>query len=267
MGEAVALYWRLVKARVRAQLQYRTSFALDLVGAFLVSCLDFIAVLIIFHNVRSLAGWSVSEVSLLYGTSTLSFALVDLAIGRIDDLPLLIRDGSFDLLLIRPRGLLFQMMTLDVELRRLGNALQGLGVLLYALSRLELQWTATKITMLLMMLLAGALIFSAVWVFAICIVFWSVEGNEIANAFTYGGHFMTQFPITVYDAWLRRFLAYVIPMAFVCYFPSLYILDKPDPLGLPFWLRFASPAVALVAAGCAGGMWRIAVRHYRSAGG
>ena len=267
MVEAVALYRRLVGARVRAQLQYRASFALDFVGAVLVSCLDFLAVLIIFHNVRSLAGWSVSEVSLLYGASTLSFALVDLLMGHIDHLPLLIRDGSFDLLLIRPRGLLFQVMTLDVELRRLGNALQSLGVLLYGVSGLELQWTATKITMFVIMVLAGALIFSAVWIFAICIVFWSVEGNEVANAFTYGGHFLTQFPITIYDAWLRQFLAYVVPMAFVCYFPSLYILDKPDPLGLPFWLRFASPLVALVATCCAGSMWRIAVRHYRSAGG
>lgn len=267
MAETLALYRRLVGARVRARLQYRMSFALDLAGAFLVSCLDFAAVLIVFHNVSRLAGWSVAEVSLLYATSTLSFALVDLVVGHLDDLPLLIRDGSFDLLLIRPRGVLFQVVTLDFELRRFGNALQGLCVLVYALSNLELHWTAGRIAMLATTVAAGALIFAAVWVFAICIVFWSVEGKETANAFTYGGSFFTEFPITLYDEWLRRFLAYVVPMAFVCYFPALYILDKPDPLGLPSWLRFASPAVALVAAGCAGMMWRVAVRHYQSAGG
>lgn len=267
MAEALALYRRLVGARVRAQLQYRTSFALDLVGMFLVSSLDFAAVLIIFHNVPSLDGWSVAEVSLLYAASALSFALVDLVIGHLDDLYLLIRDGSFDLLLIRPRGVLFQVVTLDFELRRLGKALQGLAVLAYALATLEVAWTFGKAAMLVVTVLAGALIFSAVWVFVICIVFWSVEGKETANAFTYGGSFLTQFPITIYDAWLRRLLAYVIPMAFVCYFPALYILGKPDPLGLPSWLRFASPAVALAAGGCAGMMWRIAVRHYQSAGG
>jgi len=56
-------------------------------------------------------------------------------------------------------------------------------------------------------------------------------------------------------------------MAFVAYFPALTILDKPDPLGAPDWVPFASPAVALVAAVVAGYMWRFAVRHYRSAGG
>lgn len=156
---------------------------------------------------------------------------------------------------------------MDFELRRLGKVAQGLCVLVYALNGLELRWTAPRIAMLVTTIAVGALIFASVWVLAICIVFWSVEGKETANAFTYGGSFLTQFPITVYDAWLRRFLAYVVPMAFVCYFPALYLLDKPDALGLPFWLRFASPAVALVAAGCSGRMWRVAVRHYRSAGG
>jgi ABC-2 type transport system permease protein len=104
-------------------------------------------------------------------------------------------------------------------------------------------------------------------VFTVCIVFWAVEGREVSNAFTDGGNFFAQYPINVYDAWLRRFLAFVVPMAFVCYYPALYILDKPDPLGLPSWLRFASPFVAATAATTSGFVWRFAVRHYRSAGG
>jgi ABC-2 type transport system permease protein len=44
---------------------------------------------------------------------------------------------------------------------------------------------------------------------------------------------LTQYPIDVYAAWFRRFLGYVVPLAFVCYFPALYLLDKPDPLGPP----------------------------------
>ena len=36
-----------------------------------------------------------------------------------------------------------------------------------------------------------------------------------------------------------------IPLAFVCYFPALFVLGKADPLGLPRFLDFASPAVAV----------------------
>lgn len=270
MGELLdgaALYVRLVGARVRAQLQYRTSFALELLGMFLVSFLDFAAILIIFSNVPQLGGWSVSEVALLYATSSLSFAFTDLAIGHLDRFPRLIRDGSFDLLLIRPRGTLFQVVTEDFQLRRLGKALQALLVLGYALGTLRIDWTPERVAMLVVMIPAGALIFASVWVAAICIVFWTIEGGEAANVFTYGGQYLSQFPITIYDRWLRRFLAYVVPMAFVAYFPALFILDKADPLGLPPWVPFASPLVAIAAAAVARLVWRQAVRHYQSAGG
>ena len=120
--------------------------------------------------------------------------------------------------------------------------------------------------MLALMLVTGLVIYGAVWVTGSCIAFWTTEGGEFTNAFTYGGNFLTQYPINIYSAWARRFLAYVVPMAFVAYFPALYVLGKRDPLGLPSFLRFVSPLVAGVALAVAGSVWRLAVRHYRSTG-
>jgi ABC-2 type transport system permease protein len=78
---------------------------------------------------------------------------------------------------------------------------------------------------------------------------------------------LAQYPIDIYDEWLRRFLAYIVPLAFVAYFPSLFILGKPDPLGTPSWIAFVSPLVGLAAALVASAVWRFGVRHYQSAGG
>ena len=267
MVDALLLYRRLVGARVRSQLQYRASFALDIVAMFLITFLDFGAILVIFSNVPELGDWSVAEVALLYGIGGIAFALTDMVIGHLDELSQSIRTGNFDLVLIRPRGTLFQVITADFQLRRLGKAAQATVVLVYALSALDIDWTPGRAGMLVLAVLSASLIFGAVWVAVICIVFWTVEGREAANAFTYGGQFLTQYPINVYDQWLRRFLAFVMPMAFVAYFPALYILDKPDPLGLPTFLQFISPFVAVTFACVAGAAWRTAVRHYRSAGG
>jgi ABC-2 type transport system permease protein len=266
VAEALSLYRRLIGAQVRAQLQYRISFALDAVGMFCTSFLDFIVVLIIFSNVPQLGGFSVREVALLYGASGLSFAFADLIVGHLDEFNEYIRTGTFDLFLLRPRSTLFQVIASDFHLRRLGKAVQALAILVYALVTLDIPWNAGRIAMIFVMIACGTAIFVSVWLFMICIVFWAVEGDETANAFTYGGHFLTQYPIDIYRSWLRRLLAYLIPMAFVAYFPALYILDKPDPLGLPSFLRFSSPVAALLAAIAAGSMWRFAVRHYRSTG-
>ena len=96
---------------IRAQLQYRVSFVLDLIATFLISFLDFLAVLILFHNVPRLAGWSVHEVAFLYGISSIAFALAELLVGHIEQLAHAgLRTGTFDVLLARPRGTLYQVV-------------------------------------------------------------------------------------------------------------------------------------------------------------
>ena len=267
LREGLSLYARLIAARVRAQLQYRTSFAIETVGVFLISFLDFVAILIMFSNVPQLGAWNVSEVALLYALATLSFAFTDLVIGHLDSFPALIRDGNFDLMLVRPRGTLFQVIAGDFQLRRLGRVAQGLLVLAFALSTLAIDWTPDRVLVLALAVPSGVLIYGSVWIAVICIAFWTVEGREAANAFTYGGAFLAQYPINIYDRWLRRFLAYVVPMAFIAYFPALHVLGKTDPLGLPRILQIASPVVALATALVASMVWRFAVRHYQSAGG
>jgi ABC-2 type transport system permease protein len=267
VAEALALWGRLVGAQIRSQLQYRVSFVLTMVAQFLISFLDFLAIVVIFHNVPRLATWSVQEVAFLYAISCVAFGLTDLVIGHLDLLPQLIRTGNFDILLVRPRGTLFQIVASDFQVRRLGKAAQGGLVLVYALAALHVHWTAWRVVVFAVSIPSAVVIFSAVWVVFVSTVFWTVDGGEFANAFTYGGNFLTEYPIDVFNAWLRRFLAYLVPLAFVAYFPALYVLGKPDPLGLPRFLQFISAPVAVASTVVAGAVWRAAVRRYRSAGG
>jgi ABC-2 type transport system permease protein len=267
VAEALALWGRLVGAQIRSQLQYRVSFVLTMVAQFLISFLDFLAIVVIFHNVPRLATWSVQEVAFLYAISCVAFGLTDLVIGHLDLLPQLIRTGNFDILLVRPRGTLFQIVASDFQVRRLGKAAQGGLVLVYALAALHVHWTAWRVVVFAVSIPSAVVIFSAVWVVFVSTVFWTVDGGEFANAFTYGGNFLTEYPIDVFNAWLRRFLAYLVPLAFVAYFPALYVLGKPDPLGLPRFLQFMSAPVAVASTVVAGAVWRAAVRRYRSAGG
>ena len=267
MVESALLWRRLVGAQVRSQFQYRLSFGLGFLGAGLISFVDFLAVLVIFHNVPSLDTWTVHEVAFLYAVSSIAFGLTDMLIGHLDEFPQLIRTGNFDILLVRPRSTLLQIFASDFAMRRFAKVVQGLVVLVYAATGLSVDWTPLRLLFLVLCVPVGMVIFGSIWVVGACIAFWTTDGGEFTNAFTYGGNFMAQYPIDIYSTWLRRFLAYIVPLAFVCYFPALYILDKPDPLGLPRFLEFASPVIAGGAALVASFVWRFAVRHYRSAGG
>jgi ABC-2 type transport system permease protein len=50
------------------------------------------------------------------------------------------------------------------------------------------------------------------------------------------------------------------------YYPALYFLDKPDPLGMPIFMRFLSPLAGLLVLLVSLLFWRFGIRHYQSTG-
>ena len=267
MAELARIYLRLVGGRARGQLEYRFSLVLQIVATALLTLLDFVMILVLFENVPRLDGWTVQEVALLYGLAAVSFAFTDLAVGHLDLFPQMIRDGTFDQILVRPLPSLLQVVASDFSLRRVGKIAQGVAVLAVALVAVDVDWTVGRALMIPLAIVSGTLIYSGVWIALATVAFWIVDAMELVNAFTYGGNFLSGYPITIFGRWLRNLVLFVIPIAFVSYFPALYVLDRPDGLGLPEVLRYLSPVVAALTAVAALLVWENAVRHYRSAGG
>ncbi|MGH2444135.1 MAG: ABC transporter permease, partial [Chloroflexota bacterium] len=222
--------------------------------------------IILFSHLPRLAGWSFAEIAFFYGSANIAFATSDMLVGHLDQFPATIRDGTFDLRLIRPAGSLFQVIASDLQLRRLGRVLQGVVVMIYAVWNVGIDWTAPKALMVPVMLVTGTVIYSSIWIAAITVTFFTVEARELANSFTYGGSFLASYPINIFGGWTRRFLAFVVPMAFVSYFPGLYILGHADPLHAPRFLQFSAPLVALITVLVAFRIWQFGVHHYQSTG-
>jgi viologen exporter family transport system permease protein len=263
---ALETYAHLAAASIRSRAQYRLSFALDFVGTFVSALTDFVAILVLFSHLPVLGGWTLPEVSLLYGVAGISFALTDMLVGHLDGFGELIRTGTFDVLLVRPHGSLFQVVASELAIRRLGKLSQAAAVLLYAVANAPVAWSAPKVALLLLTLGTGTAIYAGIWVAGAAIAFWTTEIREVANAFTYGGSYLASYPINLFGVWLRRFLAFVVPAAFVAYYPCVVILGKPDPVaGLP-WLGLLAPVVALATLAAGRLVWQLGVRHYRSTG-
>lgn len=247
-------------------MSYRASFALDLATQALSQWVELVAILVLFSHVNALGGFTKEEVLLMYAFAGMAFGIANIFAGQLDNLPAYIRAGTFDVLLLRPLGTLPQIMVSDVRLRRVGRIVGALAVVVYALANVSVAWTPAKVALTIATPLAGAVIFSAIWVVTCSACFWVVEGREFANAFTYGSGAFTSYPVNVYSAPLRWVMAFIVPGAFVAYYPSLALLGKQDPLGLPGWVGWTSPLVAALAAGVAALVWRFAVRHYRGTG-
>jgi ABC-2 type transport system permease protein len=264
--ESVRVYLLLAGTWIRAAAQYPVSLLLLVGTQIVVTSLDLAAILIIFAHTSRLGGFSLPEVMFLYGTAGISFSVADILLGSAERLGEHIRQGTLDALLLRPVSPLLQLATEDFSPRRLGKLVPTVTVLLLSLPRLHVRWTAGRAATIPLMIVGGAWIFAALWVLSATWQFAVVDGRQATNSITYGGGYLTQYPLSIFGRDALRCATWVIPLAFVNWQPALYVLGRADPLGLPMFFRFAAPLVAAVLSVLAALAWRTGLRRYRSTG-
>ena len=265
-GERFRPYRMVIKAQLRAQLNYRASFAIDAVGSMILTGLDLFTILVVFNVTSVLGGFSFRDVFLMSAVANISFAGGDQLVGSIDDMRVQIRTGQLDSLLVRPLGLLRQLVSTDFELRRIGRVVQGIVVLIVAAGLAHVAWGLASVALVALTVIAGTAFFAAFLVMAGTVSFWWIDSTEFGAGFTYGGRNFTLYPMTVYGQVFRYLFAYGLGFAFVAYYPVLTLLHRPDPLGLPTWTGWLTPLVSVAVCGVAAYVWRTGVRHYRSTG-
>jgi ABC-2 type transport system permease protein len=266
MSNALGLYARLLGISLRSQMEYRLSFLFQMLANFLITGVEFLAVVALFQRFGQIEGWTLAEVGLLYGVVSVSFATAEALSYGFDAFGSLLKGGGFDTLLLRPRSLVLQLLGQHLPLKNIGRFLQGLAVLLWSIHMLNIDWSASRIVLLFAALLAGVLLFISLIVVQATIAFWTIESLEIMNTMTYGGVETAQFPLSIYPAWLRNFFIFVVPLGCVTYLPVLAILGRPAPAGLPPIILWLAPGAAVVFLLVALKGFSFGVRHYTSTG-
>ena len=257
-------YVWIARMWVRSSLAYPTSFWILTVSSALITLLDFVGLALMFHTVPALGGFSLQEIALLYGASGIGIGVADLVIGSVEQIGAYVRTGGLDSMLTRPVPLLVQVCADRFAIRRLGRISQAVVVFVYGAWWVD--WTPAKVGLAVLMLVSACLIFFSLFVTFSCIQFWTLDSTEFANAFTYGGNTMTQYPMTIFPREVLKGLTFLLPIAFVNWYPCLYLLDRPDPFGMTSWFAVLSPLVAVLTVAVAGLAWRTGVRHYTSTG-
>lgn len=264
---AIRLYGHYVRASLRGQMQYPTSFFLTSVGVFAATGIDFVALWALFARFRQVDGWRFGEVALFYAVISVSFALADGLTRGFDVFgEQFVKTGDFDRVLVRPRSTVLQLLGHEVRATRIGRLAQALVVWIVAARLTSVAWTWQAWATLAFAVIGGTALFAGILVLQATLAFWTVESLEIANTLTYGGVEAGQYPLDLYARWFRNFLTFVVPLACVSYFPVAAVLGRADRTGAPAWLLLLAPSLGFVFLGVALWSWRFGVRHYTSTG-
>ena len=268
MKQSFRLYLRLISIQIHSQMQYRFSFWMEIFSTLLLSGSYFVALILVLQQFKTIAGWTVGEIAFLAGLAELDFALMDMIFSGFDPdgFSPMVWKGTFDQLLLRPVPITLQVFGSRFVLRRLGRILEGLVIFIAALILVKMHWTVGKLLYLPIVMVSPVICFGALFIMGSTLTFWTVKPIEAVNIVTYGGTEMITYPMSIYPTWLRRFFTYVVPFILLNYYPALYFLDKPDPLGFPAFAPFLAPLAAVVVMAAAVWFWNFGLRHYQSTG-
>ena len=130
-------------------------------------------------------------------------------------------------MLIRPRGVLFQVICSRADPRRFGAILIGVLALILGSVSAQIHWTSFKMLLLIWTILGGMALVCGLFLIEATLSFFSVKRIELVNILTYGGRSTCQYPIDIYPRGLQLLFTLVAPFALTTHLPASYILDKP----------------------------------------
>ncbi len=255
------LYLKYISINVRSMMQYKKSFLMTAAGQFFASFNAFLGIWFLFMRFHTLAGYSFSEVLLCYSVVLMDFSLAECFGRGFDRFSSMIRTGSFDRVLTRPRNEILQVLGSSFELTRIGRMLQASVVLVYGVTHSGIDWTLLKVTTLTLMLAGGTAIFCGIFVMNAALCFFTLEGLEVVNILTDGAREYGQYPVDVYGRKIRFFCTYVIPYSLAQYYPLQFLTGRSDNALLAFL-----PLLALLFPLPCYWLWRFGVRKYQSSG-
>lgn len=257
---AMRVAWLHLRLGVMNELQYRANFVIQLIQSLVAIGTGLVVLALIFDQTDDLDGWSKPELLVVMGVFTLVGGVIGFAIepnmGRVmGD----VQKGTFDYVLTKPVDSQLLASVRDFRIWRLTDAIVGLAVLVWGLAGLDSELGAREVAGFVFTLVAGIVLIYCLWLALTTGAFWVVRMDMVQELF--GGLYRAgQYPVTVYPAWLRIMLTYLVPLGFAITVPSQSLTGRLTLIRLLITVGFV--VVVFLATRW---FWRLGTRRYSGA--
>ena len=116
----IKLYLHSMRMLLKSQLQYPASFIVQTLAQLVMEGGEFMAVILIVDRFDKLNQWMPGDLFFFFGIMSVTFYLTEcFGRGVTGAFPGMVRAGQLDTLLIRPRGVLTQVLCSAIDPRRI----------------------------------------------------------------------------------------------------------------------------------------------------
>ena len=224
--ELLRLVRKFLQINALNELQYRANFLMQLFNSLLELGIGLLGLAIVFYHTENLAGWSRAELLAVLGVYMIIAGLTRVVIQP--NMSRLMRDihrGTLDFMLIKPVDTQFLVSAWEIEFWKLLDLLLGAGVVGFAIAQLGSVIGPGQALTFGLMLLCGSLIVYSFWLLLTSSAFWFVQIWGILELFQ-SIYQAGRWPITIYPAWLRLSLTFLVPVAFAVTIPAQALTDR-----------------------------------------
>jgi ABC-2 type transport system permease protein len=261
------LFFKLFALNLKAQMEYRVDFIVSIFQILLLQLGSLGLIWIVLDRFHDLGGWTFGEVAFLVGLRLLSHGILILFFpdirGGVNEY---IVSGEFDRFLLKPANPLLLLVANSVLLNGFTDFSSGVVIVAVASTTLHLHWTVVKILSLVAVVLGALLIEVSVYLATSSVSFWILKLEALTDiTFQFHEQFIL-YPINIYGKPIQALLTFVIPFAFVNYYPAIYFLDKSSAVLFYPAFAYATPVVGILTFAAAYLIWMRGLRAYGSTG-
>ncbi|ENM5772476.1 ABC-2 family transporter protein [Vibrio mimicus] len=225
----IKLVLYLVNQYLKTLMFYRLDFYVGIVG-FIFSQITSIAFLLMASvYVKSIGGWTVHEILLLYGVFQIPRGIDHLLTDNLWKISMYLKEGQFDKFLIRPANPLLQLLSERFQPDAIGELVLGILMVYVSYSYLELEVSLVSWMCFGIAVFFGAILYFSIKLFMATLSFFILDASSVMN-FAYQLSEVTKQPLPIYSEPIKFFFMYIIPFAYTSYFPALILLDESSSI-------------------------------------
>lgn len=257
----INVYFACALQDIKVKMSYRTDFLIGLIGVLAINISSLVTFWVVFKNIQDINGWSYYEMFFIYAFYLIVSAPFQLVFDNIWMLEQYLRDGSFIKYYFRPVNIFFYFISESFNIKAIGQVFIGLCFLYYAWMKLNLEVSSFSVLNLLIQMIGGVLVYTAIMVAGSAISFWGINQNSILSLISRLTTYSI-YPFSIFNTVIRMILSWILPLAFIAYYPSLNIL-KSHQVGM---MSVVSPLVGVAAFVAAYKFWMQGARIFVGTG-
>ncbi len=264
--KATKLYGRFIMIYLKNMMEYRFYFFMEMFNQGFAVGIGYLSIWVILNRFHSINGWSYYEVIFLYSLNYLSYGISSLFFwGPMQGLGGMVREGTFDSILTRPMNPLFHLVSRQFLYLCFGYLSLAVIIIIICFKNLGIEWTVIKAMWFFAVMVGAVLIQASLMIVAGTTSFWLIRTTSVVDTMIYGLRRFLNYPISIYSKWVQAVLTFVVPYAFVNFYPAQHFLNKTDGLFHPVF-AYGTPVVGLVLSILAYKFWCFGIKHYQSTG-